>query len=278
VTGRSRGEPDPGVRDPARVVAFSDGVIAIAVTLLVLEIRPPRDTRHLLRGLAVLWPSYVSYVITFMLIGHGVGEPSRVFLPAEGFSSAARPGSGSSEAPMLCRGRNSRSMDPARLMGLDRPVPIGRQLRDMAVRGPGEPGLAPRRCHIVVHLTTTMSHRRGCAGSLAVTGGVQGLLRLLRAADGLGGPGRAGEAAATARRGRRAPGLRPLKSAAGWQGALAELGAACGVVASGPVSLMGLSWSGWVLVAWRCAHGPGHHQPPLGVPGRWTGIGRRSMA
>jgi hypothetical protein len=69
VTGRSRREPDPGERDPARVVAFSDAVIAIAVTLLVLEIRPPQDTRHLLHGLAALWPSYVSYVITFMLIG-----------------------------------------------------------------------------------------------------------------------------------------------------------------------------------------------------------------
>ena len=56
-------------RDPARVVAFSDGVIAIAVTLLVLEIRPPGDTRHLLRGLVVLWPSYLAYVLIFMLIG-----------------------------------------------------------------------------------------------------------------------------------------------------------------------------------------------------------------
>ncbi|HEX8935242.1 MAG TPA: TMEM175 family protein [Pseudonocardiaceae bacterium] len=56
-------------RDPARVVAFSDAVIAIAVTLLVLEIRPPQDTRHLLHGLATLWPSYLAYVITFMLIG-----------------------------------------------------------------------------------------------------------------------------------------------------------------------------------------------------------------
>jgi hypothetical protein len=43
-------------RDPARVVALSDGVIAIAVTLLVLEIRPPEDTEHLLHGLALLWP------------------------------------------------------------------------------------------------------------------------------------------------------------------------------------------------------------------------------
>jgi TMEM175 potassium channel family protein len=69
VTGRSRREPDPAERNPARVVAFSDAVIAIAVTLLVLEIRPPRDTRHLLHGLVALWPSYLSYAITFMLIG-----------------------------------------------------------------------------------------------------------------------------------------------------------------------------------------------------------------
>jgi uncharacterized membrane protein len=56
-------------RDPARVVAFSDGVIAIAITLLVLEIRPPEDTRHLWHGLASLWPSYLTYAMTFMLIG-----------------------------------------------------------------------------------------------------------------------------------------------------------------------------------------------------------------
>jgi uncharacterized membrane protein len=69
VTGSSRREPGPAARAPARIVAFSDAVIAIAVTLLVLDIRPPQDTRHLLHGLATLWPSYVSYVITFMLIG-----------------------------------------------------------------------------------------------------------------------------------------------------------------------------------------------------------------
>jgi len=62
-------EFDGAEREPVRLVAFSDAVIAIAVTLLVLEIRPPEDTRHLLHGLAALWPSYVTYVITFMLIG-----------------------------------------------------------------------------------------------------------------------------------------------------------------------------------------------------------------
>jgi uncharacterized membrane protein len=56
-------------RNPARVVFFSDGVFAIAITLLVLEIRPPQDTRQLFHGLAALWPSYLAYAITFLLIG-----------------------------------------------------------------------------------------------------------------------------------------------------------------------------------------------------------------
>jgi uncharacterized membrane protein len=56
-------------RDPTRLVLFSDAVFAIAVTLLVLEIHPPQDARHLLHGLAALWPSYLSYAITFLLIG-----------------------------------------------------------------------------------------------------------------------------------------------------------------------------------------------------------------
>src|SRR5919201_2878364 len=35
---------------------------------------------------------------------------------------------------------------------------------------PAAAGPEPRRCHIVVVLTTTASHRRGCAGSLLLTG------------------------------------------------------------------------------------------------------------
>ena len=56
-------------RKPGRLVAFSDGVFAITVTLLVLEIRPPVDYRNLLHGLAALWPSYLAYALTFLFIG-----------------------------------------------------------------------------------------------------------------------------------------------------------------------------------------------------------------
>jgi uncharacterized membrane protein len=70
MTKRSGRERRQGERDPRRVIALSDGVIAIALTLRVLNIRPPDDSRNLLHGLVVLWPSYLSYLITFMLVGN----------------------------------------------------------------------------------------------------------------------------------------------------------------------------------------------------------------
>jgi len=56
-------------RDTARLEAFSDGVFAITITLLILEIKPPADYEHLLHGLAALWPSYLAYAVTFLFIG-----------------------------------------------------------------------------------------------------------------------------------------------------------------------------------------------------------------
>ncbi|HEY6685780.1 MAG TPA: TMEM175 family protein [Propionibacteriaceae bacterium] len=54
----------------ARMEAFSDGVFAIAITLLVLEIAiPPGFEGHLLRGVLSQWPSYLAYIVSFATIG-----------------------------------------------------------------------------------------------------------------------------------------------------------------------------------------------------------------
>ncbi len=67
--GRAGSDPQSVHRDTGRLVAFSDGVFAITITLLVLEIKPPTDYENLLHGLAVLWPSYLAYALTFLFIG-----------------------------------------------------------------------------------------------------------------------------------------------------------------------------------------------------------------
>jgi TMEM175 potassium channel family protein len=52
-----------------RTEAFSDGVFAIAATLLVLEIRVPVAHGDLLSALVHEWPSYASYAVSFLTIG-----------------------------------------------------------------------------------------------------------------------------------------------------------------------------------------------------------------
>ena len=52
-----------------RVEAFSDGVFAIAITLLILVIEPPSGGAHLGHELLRLWPSYVAYAVSFLTIG-----------------------------------------------------------------------------------------------------------------------------------------------------------------------------------------------------------------
>ncbi len=52
-----------------RLEAFSDGVFAIAITLLVLELHVPLDPEALLRELAAEWPSYLGYFVSFAFIG-----------------------------------------------------------------------------------------------------------------------------------------------------------------------------------------------------------------
>jgi uncharacterized membrane protein len=55
--------------DTTRVEAFSDGVFAIAITVLVLAIGVPESGTDLGPALLRLWPSYVAYVMSFVVIG-----------------------------------------------------------------------------------------------------------------------------------------------------------------------------------------------------------------
>jgi uncharacterized membrane protein len=52
----------------SRVETFSDGVFAIAITLLILEVRVPAG-RELGSGLLDIWPSYLAYATSFLTIG-----------------------------------------------------------------------------------------------------------------------------------------------------------------------------------------------------------------
>jgi uncharacterized membrane protein len=47
--------------------AFSDGVLAIIITIMVLELRPPHSANS--ADLAALWPSFASYALSFVFLG-----------------------------------------------------------------------------------------------------------------------------------------------------------------------------------------------------------------
>ncbi len=55
----------------ARVEAFSDGVIAVAITLLALDLHVPDPAQPgtLARHLGEQWPHYAAYVVSFVTIG-----------------------------------------------------------------------------------------------------------------------------------------------------------------------------------------------------------------
>ena len=57
-------------KETARLETFSDGVFAIAITLLILEIKVPpvssvHSVRDLWNGLFHLWPSYFAFIYSF---------------------------------------------------------------------------------------------------------------------------------------------------------------------------------------------------------------------
>jgi uncharacterized membrane protein len=63
------------VNEKGRLEAFSDGVMAIAITLLTLDLVVPTrqelldEGKTLAQALGALWPSFAAYVVSFLIIG-----------------------------------------------------------------------------------------------------------------------------------------------------------------------------------------------------------------
>jgi len=53
--------------EPSRLEAFSDGVIAVIITIMVLELKPPHGTD--VRSLYAILPTLAAYVLSFVFVG-----------------------------------------------------------------------------------------------------------------------------------------------------------------------------------------------------------------
>lgn len=51
---------------PERLMAFSDGVFAVIITIMVLDLRPPDSAT--LRAILPLWPAVLSYAVSYLFI------------------------------------------------------------------------------------------------------------------------------------------------------------------------------------------------------------------
>ncbi|WP_404961126.1 TMEM175 family protein [Streptomyces sp. 147326] len=56
--------------ETGRIEAFSDGVFAVIITILVLELKVPEETgSEFWHGVREQWPHYAAYVVSFLIIG-----------------------------------------------------------------------------------------------------------------------------------------------------------------------------------------------------------------
>lgn len=79
-------EPTEGRAGIGRVEAFSDGVIAIIVTIMVLELHPPEEPG--LERLWHLWPVFLAYMLSFAYVGIYWVNHHRLFSHAKVVSNA----------------------------------------------------------------------------------------------------------------------------------------------------------------------------------------------
>jgi uncharacterized membrane protein len=53
-------------RSPERLSVFSDGIFAVLITILVLELHPPEHPTY--EALLSLWPTWLSYAVSYLFI------------------------------------------------------------------------------------------------------------------------------------------------------------------------------------------------------------------
>ena len=69
VTEPGRHAPRVRLLPKSRLDAFTDGVLAIVITLLVLELEVPEEATELLAALGEEWASYLGYIVSFVFVG-----------------------------------------------------------------------------------------------------------------------------------------------------------------------------------------------------------------
>src|ERR1700731_475825 len=68
-----------------RIEAFSDGVIAILITIMVLELKAPHDPTP--ASLAKMWPTFFAYILSFIIIAiYWINHHHLIHLVARGDS------------------------------------------------------------------------------------------------------------------------------------------------------------------------------------------------
>ena len=66
-----RNDDEKAYPDTTRIVALSDGIFAVAATLLVFNIKIPEQVvaGQLGQMLLAEWPSYAAFVLSFIMVG-----------------------------------------------------------------------------------------------------------------------------------------------------------------------------------------------------------------